>query len=225
MRCELIRVMIVDDHALVRLGITRLLEDTNDISVVAEAENGEDALKKIREIQLDVVLLDMKMPGIGGLEVTRRLRRTHADIKIIAVSAYANEPFPSRILQAGAVGYLTKECGVEEMQEAIRRVHAGERYLSAEIAQTLALNSLSDSPQGTSPFESLSERELQVTLMISRGMSVQEIADRLCISSKTVNGYRYRLFAKLNIKNDVELIYMAMKYRLIEEPQVVGEDD
>lgn len=217
--------MIVDDHALVRLGITRLLEDTDDIEVIAEAENGEEALKKIRDTKLDVILLDMKMPGIGGLEVTRRLRCTHPDIRIIAVSAFANEPFPSRILQAGAVGYLTKECGVEEMQAAIRRVHAGERYLSAEIAQTLALNSLSDSPQKKSPFESLSERELQVTLMISRGMSVQEIADSLCISSKTVNGYRYRLFAKLNIKNDVELIYMAMKYRLIEEPQVIGEDD
>lgn len=217
--------MIVDDHALVRMGITRLLEDSNDISVVAQAENGEEALKKIRHTGLDVVLLDMKMPGIDGLEVTRRLRRTHPEIKIIAVSAFANEPFPSRILQAGAVGYLTKECGVEEMEEAIHKVHAGDRYLSAEIAQTLALNSLSDSPQGACPFESLSERELQVTLMISRGMTVQEIADRLCISSKTVNGYRYRLFAKLNIKNDVELIYMAMKYRIIEEPQVVGEDD
>lgn len=220
----LIRVMIVDDHALVRLGITRLLEDVPDITVVAEAENGEQALKKIRETALDVVLLDMKMPGIDGLEVTRRLRRTHPQIKIIAVSAFANDPFPSRILQAGAVGFLTKESGLEEMKDAIRRVHKGERYLSAQIAQTLALNSLSDAPNQLSPFESLSERELQVTLMISRGMSVLEIAERLCISSKTVNGYRYRLFAKLNIKNDVELIYMAMKYRLIEEPQVVGED-
>jgi two-component system invasion response regulator UvrY len=216
--------MIVDDHALVRLGITRLLEDCSDIEVVSDAENGEQALKKIREIKLDVVLLDMKMPGIDGLEVTRRLRRTHPSVKIIAVSAFANEPFPSRILQAGAVGYLTKECGVEEMEEAIRRVHRGERYLSAEIAQELALNSLSDNNGTGSPFESLSERELQVTLMISRGMNVQEIAERLCISSKTVNGYRYRLFAKLNIKNDVELIYLAMKYRLIEEPQVVGEE-
>lgn len=215
--------MIVDDHALVRLGISRLLEDTDDISVVAEAENGEQALQKIKNNALDVVLLDMKMPGIDGLEVTRRLRRSHSSIKIIAVSAFANEPFPSRILQAGALGYLTKECGVEEMRAAIRRVHGGERYLSAVIAQTLALNSLSDTTGSTNPFDTLSERELQVTLMISRGMSVQEIADRLCISSKTVNGYRYRLFSKLSIKNDVELIYLAMKYRLIEEPVVVSE--
>ncbi len=219
----MIRVMIVDDHALVRMGIRRLLEDVDDIEVVAEVESGEAALKAAKSTPLDVVLLDMKMPGIDGLEVTRRMRRSHTDIKIIAVTAFAKEPFPSRILQAGALGYLTKECGVNEMTEAIRRVFSGERYLSAEIAQVLALHSLSDNKDNDTPFETLSERELQVTLMISRGMSVQEIADHLCISAKTVNGYRYRLFAKLEIKNDVELVYMAMKYRLIEEPSMVDE--
>ncbi len=216
--------MIVDDHALVRLGISRLLEDIDDICVVAEAENGEKALQVVRSIKLDVVLLDMKLPGIDGLEVTRRLRRSHTGVKVIAVTAFANEPFPSRILQAGALGYLTKECGVEEMAEAIRRVNDGDRYLSAEIAQAMALKSISPEPMDASPFECLSERELQVTLMISNGMSVQEISDRLCISSKTVNGYRYRLFAKLGIKNDVELAYLAMKYHLIERPQSIGEE-
>ena len=219
--CGLINVMIVDDHAIVRLGIRRLLEDVDDINVVCEAENGEKALENVKTTPLDVVLLDMKMPGIDGLEVTRRLRRRHSAIKIIAVSAVATEPFPSRILQAGALGYLTKECGVDEMTDAIRRVFRGERYLSAEIAQTLALNSLSDQQPEASPFERLSERELQVTLMISKGQSVADISERLCISSKTVNGYRYRLFAKLGIKNDVELTYLAMKYQLIEEPTVV----
>jgi len=216
--------MIVDDHALVRLGIRRLLEDCSDIDVVAEAESGEEALKQAKDVELDVVLLDMKMPGIDGLEVTRRLRRSHPRLKIIAVSAFSSQPYPKRTLQAGALGYLTKECGVDEMCRAIRRVYNGERYLSAEIAQTLALSSITDSEEAASPFEHLSERELQVTLMLSRGMSVQEIADSLFISTKTVNGYRYRLFAKLGVKNDVELIYLAIKYRVIEKPQVVGEE-
>lgn len=217
----MIKIMIVDDHALVRMGICRLLEDIADIEVVAEAESGEVALKIARETKLDVVLLDMKMPGIDGLEVTRRMQRSHPGIKIIAVTAFAKEPFPTRILQAGALGYLTKECGVVEMTEAIRKVNQGQRYLSSEVAQVLALNSLSDKELRDNPFEVLSERELQVTLMISKGMSVQEIADHLCISSKTVNGYRYRLFAKLEIKNDVELVYMAMKYNLVDSPDTI----
>jgi two-component system invasion response regulator UvrY len=217
----MIKIMIVDDHALVRMGICRLLEDIADIEVVAEAESGEVALKIARETKLDVVLLDMKMPGIDGLEVTRRMQRSHPGIKIIAVTAFAKEPFPTRILQAGALGYLTKECGVVEMTEAIRKVNQGQRYLSSEVAQVLALNSLSDKEIRDNPFEVLSERELQVTLMISKGMSVQEIADHLCISSKTVNGYRYRLFAKLEIKNDVELVYMAMKYNLVDSPDTI----
>lgn len=221
----MIKVMIVDDHALVRMGIRRLLEDVSDITVVKEVESGEAALIAAKEHELDVVLLDMKMPGIDGLEVTRRMKRSHPNLKIIAVTAFAKEPFPTRILQAGALGYLTKECGFSEMTEAIRRVVKGERYLSSEIAQVLALGSLSDKQDSDSPFELLSERELQVTLMISRGMTVQEIADHLCISSKTVNGYRYRLFAKLGIKNDVELVYMAMKHQLIEEPHIHSSDD
>lgn len=217
--------MIVDDHALVRLGITRLLEDIEDVKVVGEAESGEQALVLARSLRPDIVLLDMKMPGIDGLEVTRRLRNSPMGIKIIVLTAFTHEPFPSRILQAGALGYLTKESGVKEMEEAIRKVHGGERYLSAEIAQEMALNSLSDHATKNSPFENLSERELQVTLMITQGMLVQDIAERLCICAKTVNGYRYRLFAKLNIKNDVELTYLAMKYGLVENPLLNTVDE
>ncbi len=214
--------MIVDDHSLVRLGIRKLLDGVSDIEVAAEADCGEKALILAKQTELDVVLLDMKMPGIDGLEVTRRLRKSQPKLKIIAVSAFANQPFPKRTLQAGAVGYLTKECGVDEMCTAIRRVYEGERYLSAEIAQSMALCSIS-SEAHANPFDALSERELQVTLLIAKGMTVQEISDSLFLSAKTVNGYRYRIFSKFNIKNDVELIYLAIKYRLIEKPQVVGE--
>ena len=217
--------MIVDDHALVRLGIARLLSDVSDIKVIAEAESGEQALKLARQKEPDVVLLDIKMPGIDGLEVTRRLKNSPLGIKIIVLTAFAHHPFPTRILQAGASGYLTKECGVDEMAAAIRKVYRGEKYLSAEIAQAMALNSLSETNIEDSPFEQLSERELQVTLMITKGMLVQDIADSLCLTTKTVNGYRYRLFAKLNIKNDVELTYLAMKHGLIESPIQIEESD
>ena len=212
----MIKILIVDDHALVRMGIKRLLDDLPDMKVVAEAENGEIALSLVKLHHPDIVLLDMKMPGIDGWEVTRRLKKTHPNVKIIAVTAICAEPLPSRVLQLGAVGYLTKESSAEEMAAAIRKVYKGERYLSAEIAQKIAINSLQSGPD--SPFDLLSEREMQVMLMITSGMSAQDIADRLFLSAKTINGYRYRMFEKLAIKNDVELIYLAMKYNIIERP-------
>lgn len=219
----MIRVLIVDDHALVRMGIRRLLDDLPDIDVVAEAENGEMALAMVKLHQPDVVLLDMKMPGIDGWEVTRRLKKTSPQVKVIAVTALSNEPLPSRVLQLGAMGYLTKESGLEEMAAAIRKVVKGEKYLSAEIAQKMAINSL-QAPQ-ESPFDLLSEREMQVMLMITSGMTVQDIADRLFLSSKTINGYRYRMFEKLAIKNDVELTFLAMKHRVIERPTDALQDE
>ena len=158
----------------------------------------------------------MKMPGIDGWEVTRRLKKTAPEIKVIAVTALNSEPLPTRILQLGAMGYLTKDSGVEEMAAAIRKVSKGEKYLSAEIAQKMAINSLVAVED--SPFERLSEREMQVMLMITRGQGVQDIASRLFLSSKTINGYRYRMFEKLGIKNDVDLTYLAMKHRVIDGP-------
>lgn len=213
----MINVLVVDDHALVRMGIRGLLEQLPDIQVVAEAENGETALALVRTHKPDVVLLDIKMPGIDGWEVTRRLKKTHPDTKVIAVTATsADSMFPGRLLQLGAMGYLTKESNADEMARAIRRVHAGEKYLSAEIAQQMAISSLQASQE--TPFDLLSEREMQVMLMITRGLSVPEIAETLFLSTKTVNGYRYRMFAKLGIKNDVELTFLAIKYRVIEHP-------
>jgi two-component system, NarL family, invasion response regulator UvrY len=219
----LIKVLIVDDHALVRMGIRRLLDDLPDMDVVAEAENGEEALVLVKSHKPDVVLLDMKMPGIDGWEVTRRLKKSNPQIKVIAVTAMSTEPLPSRVLQLGAMGYLTKESGVEEMAAAIRKVAKGEKYLSAEIAQKMAINSL-EAVQG-SPFDALSEREMQVMFMITSGMEVQDIAERLFLSTKTINGYRYRMFEKLAIKNDVELTYLAMKHRVIERPVDALHDD
>ena len=216
----MINVLMVDDHDLVRIGIRRLLTDVKGIKVVGEAKSGEEAVRIVRDLQPHVVLMDVKMPGIGGLEATRKLLRTDPDIQVIAVTVYGDEPFPSRLLQAGAAGYITKGSSLEEMVQAIRTVYAGQRYISPEVAQQLALKHLSD--QEASPFDTLSERELQVMIMITNGQKVQEISDKLCLSPKTVNSYRYRLFEKLNVNSDVELPHLAMRHGMIDTEDVVG---
>jgi two-component system invasion response regulator UvrY len=213
---RLIKVLIVDDHAFVRMGIRKLLESLSDMTVVAEAKSGDEALALVKSHKPDIVLLDMKMPGIDGWEVTRRLTKSHPQVKVIAVTAVCAEPLPSRILQLGAMGYLTKESEPQEMATAIRKVAQGEKYLSAEIAQKMAISSLQ--AMKDSPFDALSEREMQIMFMITSGMAVPAISERLFLSSKTINGYRYRMFEKLSIKNDVELTYLAMKHRVIEKP-------
>lgn len=212
----MINILIVDDHVLVRMGMRKLLEGFADMQVVAEAANGEDALNLIRTVKPDVVLLDMKMPGIDGWEVIRRLKKSQPEVKIIALTAICVDSLPTRVLQLGAMGYLTKDSGIEEMAAAIRKVAAGDRYLSAEIAQKMAIDSLNDN--SLSPFDCLSKREMQVMMMIARGMTVQEICDKLFLSSKTVNCYRYRTFEKLSIKNDVELTWLAIQHNIIEMP-------
>ncbi|ATB67321.1 MULTISPECIES: response regulator transcription factor GacA [Pseudomonas] len=209
----MIRVLVVDDHDLVRTGITRMLADIDGLQVVGEADSGESALKLARELKPDVVLMDVKMPGIGGLEATRKLLRSHPDIKVVAVTVCEEDPFPTRLLQAGAAGYLTKGAGLDEMVQAIRLAFAGQRYISPQIAQQLALKSFQ--PQG-SPFDALSEREIQIALMIVGCQKVQIISDKLCLSPKTVNTYRYRIFEKLSVTSDVELTLLAVRHGMVD---------
>lgn len=211
----MIKVLLVDDHDLVRVGIRKLLEEVKDISVIGEADSGESAIRQVKEAQPHVILMDVKMPGIGGMEATRKLLRLQPDVKILALSSCDEDPFPSRLLQAGAVGYLTKGTDLEEMVRAIRTVHAGQRYISPEIAQQLALKHLSDTNE--SPFDLLSERELQVAIMITSAQKVQDIAEKLNLSSKTVNSYRYRIFEKIKVNSDVELTHLALRHGLIDE--------
>lgn len=211
----MINVLVVDDHDLVRTGIRRMLADVPGLSVVGEAGSGEEALLRVRELKPDLVLMDVKMPGIGGLEATRKINRSHPAVKVIAVTACDEEPFPSRLLQAGASGYLTKGAALEEMIKAIRQVFGGHRYISADIAQQLALKPFQ--PQGeVSPFEQLSEREMQIALMIAECQKVQAISDKLCLSPKTVNTYRYRIFEKLDITSDVELAMLAVRHGMVD---------
>jgi two-component system invasion response regulator UvrY len=210
----LITVLIVDDHELVRAGIRSLLSTVNGIKVIGESASGEEALKFCREKEPQVILMDVRMPGIGGLEATRKILRVCPDVKVIALTVCDEEPFPSKLLQAGAAGYLTKGSALEEMVQAIQSVHLGKRYLSPEVAQQLALKHLSD--EKATPFETLSERELQVMLMITSGQKVQEISDKLCLSPKTVNSYRYRLFEKLSVNSDVELTHLAIRHGILD---------
>ena len=202
---------MVDDHDLVRMGITRMLADIPDIRVVGEAGSGESALALARELKPDVVLMDLRMPGIGGLEATRKLLRQQPDIRVVAVTICDEDPFPSRLLQAGAAGYLTKGACLDEMVKAIRHVMSGQRYLSTEIAQHLALKPF-DSEADRSPFDQLSEREMQIALMIVGCQKIQDISDKLFLSPKTVNTYRYRIFEKLAIHSDVELALLAVRH-------------
>ena len=211
----MIKVLVVDDHDLVRTGISRMLADIPGLTVIGQASSGEDALKQVREHKPDVVLMDIKMPGIGGLEATRKMLRSHPETKVIAVTACEEDPFPTRLLQAGASGYLTKGTQLEEMVKAIKMVFLGQHYISPNIAQQLALKSVQPNNQGT-PFDKLSERELQIALMIANCQKVQDISDKLCLSPKTVNTYRYRLFEKLEIEGDVELALMAVRHGMVD---------
>ncbi|MGL4207439.1 MAG: UvrY/SirA/GacA family response regulator transcription factor [Aeromonadaceae bacterium] len=211
----MISVFLVDDHELVRTGIRRILEDVRGIKVVGEAHDGESAVQWCRENQADVILMDMNMPGIGGLEATKKILRVRPDTRIIVLTVHSENPFPTKVMQAGAAGYLTKCSAPDEMIHAIRAVQSGQRYISPEIAQQMALSQFS-SHDVENPFKALSERELQIMLMITRGSKVNDIAEQLSLSPKTVNSYRYRLFDKLQIKGDVELTRMAIRYGMLD---------
>jgi two-component system invasion response regulator UvrY len=217
-----IKILLIDDHELVRIGIKRLLQDVPGIKVVGEVGTGEEAVKAAKELIPDVALMDVQMPGIGGLEATRKMVRHNPDIKVLALTIYGDEPYPSRLLQAGAAGYITKGCDAEEMIRAIRTVHSGQRYISSEIAQQLALKRFVKAEE--SPLDILSERELQIMLMITSGQKVQDISSKLCLSPKTVNSYRYRIFEKLAINSDVELTLLAIRLGLVEGHKVPVEE-
>ena len=211
----MINVMLVDDHDLVRSGIKRILTDVGDIDVVAEADSGEQAVRQAREIKPDVILMDLSMPGIGGMEATRKITRSMPGAKIIAVTIHEDEPFPARLLEAGAVGYLTKGCDVREIIDAIKSVYLGKQYLTPGVAQKLALSLVNH--RDKDPLEELTQRETQVMLMIVKGEPNKRISEKLCLSPKTTSTYRYRLFEKLGVINDVELTRFAIRHGLIKE--------
>lgn len=219
----MIRVLVVDDHELVRSGITRMLADNPDIDVIGQSSSGEDAVDFVRKDRPDIVLMDIRMPGIGGLEATRRILRIDDTIRVIVVTACADDPYPARVMQSGATAYITKGADIREMVRAIRMAHSGQRYISPDIAQKMALKQLGGDKEEEgelSLFDRLSEREMQIAMMVVECQKVQNISDKLCLSPKTVNSYRYRIFEKLEISSDVELALMAVRLGLLDAHKV-----
>ena len=209
----MIRIMLVDDHELVRVGLKHVLDRQTDMQVVAEAADGETALKLSRKHDYDVMLLDVSLPGLSGFEVTRRITRSKPDVRIIILTVHAESPYPSNLLESGASGYLTKGCGAEELLTAIRKVQSGERYVGGDIAQQLALSLLPGADQ--SPFEGLTAREMEVLLMLVQGQSATDIAETMSLSAKTVSSYKYRIYDKLDVRTEVGLLHLAFQHGIV----------
>lgn len=203
--------LMLPNRALGFLSFSRC--STREIPILSDELQLKMQLLWCRANAVDVVLMDMSMPGIGGLEATRKIARSTADVKIIMLTVHTENPLPAKVMQAGAAGYLSKGAAPQEVVSAIRSVYSGQRYIASDIAQQMALSQIE--PEKTeSPFASLSERELQIMLMITKGQKVNEISEQLNLSPKTVNSYRYRMFSKLNIHGDVELTHLAIRHGL-----------
>ncbi|MDP5055606.1 MAG: response regulator [Marinomonas hwangdonensis] len=210
----MLKVLIVDDHDVVSYGISRVLQDVEGVEVVGVVHCGEEAILQSKKLQPDIVLMDVHMPGIGGLGATKEIKRLLPRIKIIALSALDDNLYPVKLLEAGASGYLTKGTTASELLEAIQVVSKGEHYISKSIAQKMALSKFIIDGDG-SPLGQLSDRELQVAQMIVDCKKSTEIAEHLKVSPKTVSTYRTRIFSKLNIDSDVELIRLAVRYNVL----------
>ena len=205
----MIRIFLLDDHALVRTGYRLILSGQVDMEVVGEAGSGEEALPMIRKLRPDVVICDLHLPGVSGLDITERLVKGQMGAKVVVVSVQTDGPMPQRLLDAGAHAYLGKACDATELLRAIREASRGRRYLGGDIAQQLALNG-----NRRSPFDSLSKREMEISLMFCQGLRAEDIARRLSLSGKTVATHKYRLFDKLGIKDTIALARMAAQHGL-----------
>ena len=206
----MIRLVLVDDHDIVRTGISYIIEKEADIEIVGEAGDGEKGLHLIRELKPDVVLMDVNMPNLGGVEATRRIHGSMPDVKVIILTVHSEAPFPTRLLDAGAMGYLTKGCAAEDLLAAIRSVNRGQRYIGKDIAQRLALSLLPGADR--SPFDELSAREMEIMMMLVGGADGNTIAEALALSPKTISTYKYRIWEKLGVSNDVEMTHLAIRH-------------
>ncbi|HEX4986475.1 MAG TPA: response regulator transcription factor [Burkholderiales bacterium] len=208
-----ISVMLVDDHAVVRMGFRLLLEGSPDIRVIAEAESGEEACRKYPEIRPDVVVMDISMRGIGGLEAVDRILARDSSARILVLSAHEDAIHARRVLKAGAAGYLTKRSAAEALMQAIRQVHQGKTFLEPEIAQQLAVQQLNGQ---RNPLDMLSEKEFKVFLALAKGQSVAEIAEVMSLSPRTIGTHLYNIKQKLGASNSAELAILAVRAGLID---------
>lgn len=218
-RQQLKTVVVVDDHDLIRVGICRLLTDVPDITVVGQAGSGEEAISLVKDLSPDIVFMDIRMPGIGGLEATRRILARQPETKVIVVSAFNDDVYPATLLKAGAYGYITKNADTEEIKTAVQTILANKIYVSPQLAQMLVVSGMANSEK--SPLSELSQRELQIAELITSGKRANDVAETLSISPKTINTYKYRIYEKLGVTNDVELTLAAVKYGLVDPSEVI----
>ncbi|MCU0589217.1 MAG: response regulator transcription factor [Syntrophobacteraceae bacterium] len=211
----MIRILLADDHSIVRAGLARIIEESGDIQVVAEASDGREAIRKAAEMPLDVAVVDISMPGLDGLEVITQLQTLHPRLPVLVLTMHEEEQYVIRVFSAGAMGYITKRSAPEQLVTAIRKVHGGSRYLSDSAAELLALHVAKGTP-GRSLLDSLSNREIQVLRRLAMGQTTREIAEAYNISTKTVDTYRFRLLRKLNLRNNTELSRFAIQNGLVE---------
>ncbi|WP_395377085.1 response regulator [Marinicella sp. W31] len=211
----MIKIMLVDDHDIVRTGIRLILEQMAGVEIIAECADGHQAVLKAKDLKPDVVFMDVNMPGLSGLEATRRITEYSTDIRVIILTIHAENPFPKQLLDAGATGYLTKGCGADELGAALNKVYAGGRYIGTDIAQLMALSMLPGGDGGT-PFDQLTNREMEVMMMIVQGKKAKEIGHILNINDKTVATYKYRVLEKLGIQNEVHLTRLAIRHGIVE---------
>jgi two-component system, NarL family, invasion response regulator UvrY len=210
----MIRILLVDDHAVVRTGFRLLLQSLPEVSVVGEAESGEAACQRYTELTPDVVIMDLAMPGMGGLEALKRIRARHSHAKVLALSAHDDPMHARRALQEGALGFLSKRSAPEALLEAVSAVAAGNRYIDTHLAQKLALADVDGATK--SPIERLSEREFEVFVRLAKGATVLKIADDLKLSASTVGTHLYNIKQKLGVSNQSELTLIAIRHGLIE---------
>lgn len=208
-----LNVLLVDDHSVVRMGFKMLIDSEKDMQVLAEAETGEEGIKKFQEIKPDVIVMDITMPGIGGLEAIERIIAKDKNAKILVLSAHEDSVHPKRVLSAGAIGYLTKRSAAEELINAIRTVGSGKKYIESSVAQQLAITQLSGE---NDPTEVLSDREFEVFISLAKGKSTNEIADTMCLSPRTVGTHLYNIKQKLNANNSAEIALIAIRCGLLE---------
>ena len=210
----MVKILIADDHQLVREGMRRILEEEEDFTIVGEAADGKEALEIIEQSEVDVVLMDVAMPGLDGVEATRRLvKKKRPATRVVIVTMYADEHHAARLLRMGALGYVVKDSAPSELAEAIRTVHQGRRFVSESLREALALRFV-DGPD-REPMDSLTNREFQVLRRLAAGATHREIAEELSISAKTVDAHRLNLLAKLNLRNNAELTNFAMQHGFI----------
>lgn len=209
----MIRVVIADDHAVVRAGVKQILADASGVSVVGEASSGNEALELVRKTPCDVLILDISMPGRGGMETLKQLRSESSDLPVLFLTMHAEEQYAVRAIKAGAAGYMTKDSIADDLVNAVRKVSAGKKYITASVAERLAEEIGMDAEK--TPHERLSDREYQIFIMIASGKTVSEIGKELSLSVKTISTYRARILEKTGLRNNAEITHYAFQEKLV----------